>query len=348
MLASCAIGPATAETLRIASFHTELSRQGPGLLLRDIARGDDPQVGAVARVIAAAAPDIVVLQGVDFDLGLRALGALRDAIAGAGMRYDHLFALRPNTGMTTGLDLDGDDRLGEPEDAQGYGLYAGAGGMAILSRFPFEKGAARDFSALPWSDLPGAIPPEGMAPEVRAAQRLSSVGHWVVPVRVGETTLHLLAFHAAPPVFDGPEDRNGRRNHDEILFWRLFLDGAFGPAPETRFVLLGIANLDPVDGDGRKAAIGALLDDPRLRDPAPRRPGPVAQGPGQRGDPALDTVLWPEPEPGALRVSYILPSTDLPVAGAGVFWPADGEPLAKVAARASRHRLIWVDIALDR
>ena len=74
----------------------------------------------------------------------------------------------------------------------------------------------------------------------------------------------------------------------------------------------------------------------------------MEQGPGQTGDPALDTVHWPEPEPGALRVGYILPSADLSVAGAGVFWPVEGAPLAEVAVRASRHRLIWVDIALER
>ncbi len=43
---------------------------------------------------------------------------------------------------------------------------------------------------------------------------------------VGKTTLHLLASHPTPPAFDGPEDRNGRRNHDEIRFWNDYLDRA--------------------------------------------------------------------------------------------------------------------------
>ena len=38
--------------------------------------------------------------------------------------------------------------------------------------------------------------------------------------------LHLLAHHPTPPVFDGPEDRNGRRNHDEAALWTAWLDGA--------------------------------------------------------------------------------------------------------------------------
>ena len=316
-------------------------------MLRDIERGDDAQVQAVAQVVAFAAPDILLLQGVDWDLHLRTLGALRDAIDRAGWRFDHLFALRPNSGMASGLDLDGDGRLGEPEDAQGFGRFAGARGMAILSRYPFEADMARDFSALLWADLPGAILPADMADDVRAVQRLSRVGHWVVPLRVVDKRFHLLVFHATPPAFDGPEDRNGRRNHDEVLFWLRFLDGAFGPPPGARFVLLGDANLDPADGDGRKGAIRALQADLRLQDPAPRRPGPVPPEPGHRGDPALDTATWPAPGPGNMRASYILPSADLTVVDAGVFWPAGDDPLGNVAERASRHRLVWVDIAID-
>ena len=32
-------------------------------------------------------------------------------------------------------------------------------------------------------------------------------------------TVHFLVSHPTPPVFDGPEDRNGPRNYDEIRFW---------------------------------------------------------------------------------------------------------------------------------
>lgn len=334
----------TAGTLRIATFHTELSRKGPGLLLRDILSDEDAQVTAVARVIAEVAPDILLLQGVDYDHGNVALTALRDRIARTGLDYRHVFTLRPNTGMSTGLDLDGDGRRGEPEDNQSHGWFSGEGGMAILSRHPVVTTDVRDFSALLWRDLPGAIMPRTRA-EIAAVQRLSRVGHWVVPVRVRDQTLKLMTFHASPPVFDGPEDRNGRRNHDEIAFWQRYLEGTFGAPPERRFVIAANANLDPVDGQGRKAALRALLGDPRLQDPAPRRPGPVTRRPGQKGDPVLDTVAWPGPEPGHLRVSYILPSADLTVTGAGVFWPAPDDPMADMAARASRHRLVWVDLA---
>lgn len=332
-----------AETLRIATFHTELSRKGPGLLLRDILKGD-PQAEAVAEVVAHVAPDVLILQGVDYDHGQETLRALRDLIGAAGADYPHVFALQPNSGMASGHDLDGDGRLGEPEDAQGYGWFAGEGGMAVLSRHPVAEGEVQDFSDMLWADLPGENADDGMN---AAVQRLSSVSHWVVPLKLGDRRLNLLTFHATPPVFDGPEDRNGRRNHDEIAFWQRYLDGALGPVAEGAFVLAGNANLDPVDGDGRKGAIMALLNDPRLQDPAPRRADPAEQGEGQAGDPALDTVAWTTPVPGHLRVSYVLPSASLEVLASGVFWPGEGDKLADAARTASRHRVVWVDLRIE-
>ena len=166
--------------------------------------------------------------------------------------------------------------------------------------------------------------------------------------------LTILAFHATPPVFDGPEDRNGRRNHDETAFWTRLLDGDLPfAAPKAPFVIAGDANLDPTDGDGRAAALSALLADGRLRDPAPKSAGgpqASAQQGGvndeQQGDPALDTADWPEDGPGNRRVDYVLPSADLTLTGAGVFWPAEGQVGAAEATAASRHRMVWVDIDL--
>lgn len=351
---------AGATDLRVASYNTELSRKGPGLLLRDIEAGKDPQVAAVVEVIAAVRPDILALQGIDYDMDGLALRALADRLRARDLDYPHLFALRPNTGLRTGLDLDGDGRTGGPRDAQGFGYFGGQGGMAILSRHPILAEEAHDFSTLLWADLPGAtLPTADGRPYPSAAawavQRLSTTGHWAVPVRVGERVLHLMTFHASPPVFDGPEDRNGLRNRDELRLWTLYLDGALdAPPPAGPFVLLGDANLDPADGDGHSAAMAAFLADPRLTDPEPRSAGGSAAAAAQgganaddRGDPALDTADWPDGagEPGNLRVDYVLPSADLTVTGAGVFWPADG-PMAETAARASRHRLVWVDLRL--
>ncbi|WP_224380155.1 endonuclease/exonuclease/phosphatase family protein [Roseovarius carneus] len=304
-------------------------------MLRDILRGQDAQVDAVVRMIAEVAPDIILLQNVDYDLGLAALTALRDQISEAGPLYTEVFALRPNTGMTTRLDMDGDGRLGEPEDAQGYGEFSGQGGMALLSRYPVEGEGVRDFSQILWREVPNALLPtvNGLpfpSEAAQAALRLSTTAHWVVPIRHPSGPLTLMAFHAGAPVFDGVEDRNGRRNHDQIVFWQHYMDGAFGPAPapDSRFVLLGHSNQDSVKGEGIKSAITGLLADPRLQDPRPARPNG-----------GLETVDWSGIELGELRVSYVLPSRDWQVVGAGVHWPVGSDV-------AGRHRIVWVDLAL--
>ncbi|MEL7091608.1 MAG: endonuclease/exonuclease/phosphatase family protein [Pseudomonadota bacterium] len=326
---------AGADTYRFATYNTELSRDGPGLLLRDLVRGEDAQIAAVLQVIAAADADVLVVQDFDYDLTGEALSRFA---AAAG--YPHFFALRPNTGLATGFDMDGDGRLGGPRDAQGYGRFTGQGGMAVLSRFPILEDRVQDFSAMLWEDVPGALLPEvDGAPfpsaDARAAQRLSTTGHWILPIDLPGAVAEVMVFHASPPVFDGPEDRNGKRNHDEIVFWQHVLDGRVGAAPEGAFVLAGNANLDPVDGEGRKTAIRRLLQDPRLQDAPPS------------GHAGTDTVDWSDIGLGTMRVSYVLASPDWRVADSGVLWPAPEEALADVVAAASRHRLVWVDLALS-
>ena len=330
--------------MRIATYNTELKRDGPGLLLRDIVRGKDPQILAVISVLTETAPDIVALQGFDYDLTGRAAAAFTDALRSAGLDYPYVLSRRPNTGLPTDLDMDGDGRRAEPRDAQGYGRFSGQGGMVVLSKYPIMTQDVQDFTALLWRDFPNALLPESdgkpfPSEAALAIQRLSTTGHWVVPVQIPKLgRVDLLTFHASPPVFDGPEDRNGKRNHDEIIFWQRYLDGAFGPAPQDNFVLLGDFNHDPEEGEGLKPAIKSILSDPRLQDPAPTSPGSTAV----TGD-ADDTADWDDPVPGNMRVDYVLPSADWQVLDAGVHWPTG--TLGEVAATASRHRLVWVDLA---
>jgi endonuclease/exonuclease/phosphatase family metal-dependent hydrolase len=313
-----------AEPLRIATFNTELSRAGPGLLLRDIAKGADPQITAVTRLLADVAADIIVLQGVDYDLGGTTLGALADRLGEAGPSYPYRFALPPNAGRPTGLDMDGDGKTGGARDGQGYGRFFGAGAMAILSRYPVLRTDVQDYSDFLWRDLPDALLPQtDGAPFPSAAaqevQRLASHGAWAVPIDIpDQAPLTLLTFYATPPVFDGPEDRNGKRNHDEVLFWDHYLAGSFGPPPTDRFILLGDANLDPAKGEGLRAAIQTLLDHPALQDPLAGQPTVTFDGLGD------------------MRVDYLLPSTDWRIVAAGV---------ARDPA-ASRHGVVWAD--LDR
>ncbi|MEM9709312.1 MAG: endonuclease/exonuclease/phosphatase family protein [Pseudomonadota bacterium] len=361
LIGALAAGAVAAEPIRVATFNVELAREGPGLLLRDIRRGDSEDIAVAAGIIAHITPDILHLTSFDYDAGGQALGAFARLIAERGVDYPYAFALAPNTGVPTGLDLDGDGRLGGPGDAQGYGRFRGHGGMAILSRWPIAAADAVDLSGLLWAEFPGASVPDIFGQKTRNALRLSTTGHWDVPVKTpSHGSVRLLAFYATPPVFDGPEDRNGRRNHDEAALWRAWLDGALeGAPPEERFVIIGDANLDPKDGDGRPSALKALIADPRIQDPEPRSDGGTAaadQGGanrGHRGDPALDTADWADTpadtKPGNLRVDYVLPSADWRVVEAGVFWPPPDDPNAALLGSrerggGSRHRLVWVDI----
>jgi endonuclease/exonuclease/phosphatase family metal-dependent hydrolase len=195
--------------------------------------------------------------------------------------------------------------------------------MALLSRYPIDVTAVQDFTDLLWRDMPAALLPQtdaGPFPseQAQAIQRLASHGAWVVPIThpdIGQITV--LTYHASPPVFDGPEDRNGKRNHDETRFWSLYLDGTFGPAPASQFILMGDANLDPTRGDGIGAAMQALLSHPLLQDPLATQP----------------TVTFSQT--GPLRVDYVLPSAD---------WTVTDARITQPNPNASRHSLVWVDL----
>ena len=329
---------AQAESLRIATFNTELSRDGPGVLLRDIRRGD-PQVAAVVSVLAETKPDIVALQSIDWDLDGLALGALTQALDEAGLSYPFAFAAQPNAGLETILDLDGDGETSGPGDAQGWGKFTGQSGIAVLSRYPIQTGEVRSLTSLLWRDLPGATLPQvdGVpfpSKQAQEQQRLSSTAHWIVPIEAPGGLIDVLTFHATPPVFDGPEDRNGLRNADEIRLWSLVLNGELGPSPKGRFVIAGDANLDPNMGEGRKGAIRNLLNNTRLQNPNPLTPD---------GSPA--TVRWKGV--GEMRVDYVLPSAGWQILASGIYWPSENIPGRKQAEAASRHRLGWVDLVTD-
>lgn len=176
--------------------------------------------------------------------------------------------------------------------------------------------------------------------------------------------VHLLLSHPTPPVFDGPEDRNGRRNHDEVRFWVRYLDGELftddagnnAALPHgAAFVVLGDLNADPFDGDHFGDAINRLVGHPRIN----HRKTPSSDGALQadahdagintrhRGHPGYDTGDFadaPPRGPGNLRIDYALPSANLRLLDAGVFWPTPDSPLARLAG-ASDHHLVWVDLS---
>lgn len=344
--------PAAAETpLRVATYTVNLHRDGPGLLLRDITR-DEPDIVTTARVIAHIAPDVLLLTGFDYDAGGAALAAYAEVIAReGGPDYAHRAAVLGNTGRPTGLDVDGDGRLGGPGDAHGFGRFSGQRGLAVLSVEPLATPETTGIAQL-WSDTSGATRPEGTSDAVWTTLRLMERGGWSVRVDAPQAAFDLWAAYATPPVFDGPEDRNGLRNAAQLAYWADRADGARdGPV-----VLAGDLNNDPEDGEGLKPPLRTLLNHPFFIDPRPESVG--AETAGMTGFGALhsgphryDTVDW-STGPGNLRVDYVLPSRHWRVVDAGVFWPAPDAPLADMLGKdrgaVTRHRLVWVDLVLER
>lgn len=295
----------------MAFWNSDLNRTGPGLLLRDLVQGKSDDLAQAVAAIDALRADLLVLSGFDYDAGGLALAALNETLA---RPYPHSAALRPNTGIPSGFDLDGNGRSDEARDAMGFGRFPGEGGMAILSRLPLDATQGTDHSLFLWRDLPGAdLPP--LPAGAADVLRLSTTGHHDTAVVLPDgRRLHLLTWHATPPAFDGPERRNVKRNHDEAAFWLHLLDSP--QAPQPPFVLLGQANVDPDKGSGDKRAIRRLLADARLQDILP---GDTADYSGTLGP---------------LRVSYILPSAGITVTGAGQAPVPTG----------ARHHPIWVEI----
>ncbi len=363
-------GEETAQTLRVATFNIwELGREK---LDQSSAEGvwDHPQLQSAAEIVQRTRPDVLLLNEIDFDAEGRENARLfveRYLRVAQGdqqpIDYPHVFFEPTNTGMPSGHDLDNDGKNDGAADAYGFGHYPGQYGMALLSRLPIDSAGARTFQKLLWRDMPGHLMPDGedgrpewYSAEEKAVFRLSSKNHWDVPVRVGAANLHLLASHPTPHVFDGDEDRNGRRNFDEVRLWADYLTGGEaaayivddtgrrGPLPAgAHFVVLGDLNADPWgDASYGRTAISQLLEHPRVRDPQPRGAGGAAVDRPYDGPAELRTARYG-------RIDYVLPSRSLEVKDAGIFWPGPDDPLRRLASgeeRASDHALVWVDVTV--
>lgn len=369
--------------LRVATYNLSLNRNAAGQLVDDLTTGTNAQAKTVAEIIQRANPDIVLLNEFDYVAGGVAADLFRDNYLevsqnGADIvEYPYAFVAPSNTGVASGFDLNNNGVIGGGDDAFGFGLFEGQYGMAVLSKYPIATDDVRTFQHFLWKDMPGALLPDDPATpepadwysaEELEVFRLSSKSHWDVPVEVGGNTVHVLASHPTPPTFDGAEDRNGTRNHDEIRFWadyvtpgttsRYISDDAGatgGLKPGESFVILGDQNADPFDGDSTADAIQQFLDHPRITDPLPTSEGAVEasvlQGGANlthEGDPAYDTADFADGAPGNLRADYVLPSRDLRVTDAGVFWPVQSDPLSALTGvfpfPSSDHRLVWVDL----
>ncbi|ELP33352.1 endonuclease/exonuclease/phosphatase family protein [Rhodopirellula baltica] len=357
------------ETIRVASFNVSLYGKQAGEVAERLLAGDDSQATDLATVIQTVRPDILLLCEIDHEPDGRTLNTFADgylAKGNAAIDYPHRWSIPTNTGLLGDLDLDSDGDVELPTDAHGFGQYPGQYAMAVLSRFEIDRDAIRTFQTFRWSTMPGALKPVDpvtgqpyYSDTVWQSLRLSSKNHVDVPVSIPSSTsqasagvepsnhrvLHLLASHPTPPVFDGDEDRNGKRNHDEIRFWDEYISkpkaewiiddqGAMGGlksdfTADAMFVIAGDLNSDPKQGDSLRSGIANLISNPRVRDAMPTS--------SQHG---ISTAKFGRNE---IRVDYVLPSSNLHVIRSAVVWPDAQTDLGK-RVRATDHRMVWIDI----
>ena len=364
------------KTIRFATFNVSLYRKRAGQLAADLASGGDEQAHQVAEIIQRLRPDVLLLNEFDYDADRAAAESFQtrylqvDHGDAQSISYSHRFQAPSNTGQPSGLDLDHDGEVGGPGDCFGYGLFPGQYGMLVLSNYPIQTEHVRTFREFLWRDMPGAHLPvdsEGRSyysDEELVRFRLSSKSHWDVPISFGGDIVHFLVSHPTPPVFDGPEDRNGKRNHDEIRLFADYIDpgraqylvddnGQAGGLPvDASFVIAGDLNADPHDGDSYAGAVNQLLQHPLVD--ARQIPSSVGAlelaqvgvNSEHVGDASHDTGDFDDRRVGNLRIDYVLPSKTLLVSDAGVFWPPQNSPLSKLA-KASDHHLVWMDVSVQ-
>lgn len=379
------------------------------------------QAANVAEVIQRVNPDVLLVNEFDFDFNgtPTASSTMMPRVysssaanlfqtnflatpQGNGVRgmtspinFAYRYTPNTNTGLASGFDLNNNGVAAGGDDAFGFGGFPGQFGMTIYSKHEIVN--VRTFQTFKWKDMPGNLltndPSVGAnnlasfySPAEIDVLRLSSKNHVDVTVRINGQDVHFLTAHPTPPVFDGPEDRNGKRNYDEIRFWKDYMNGAgyiyddtgaTGGLPAgARFVIAGDYNADFFDGDALRPstgpnAIGQVLLDPLVNTSVtPESAGGVEAATvdggvnaGHVGDPKFDTADFAD-SPGSagnLRVDYVLPSENMQITAAGVFWPEGADPNFPLVGRfsldsdnptnlfnglpTSDHKAVWVDLA---
>ena len=387
--------------IRVASFNASLNRSVEGGLVADLSDGSNSQAQSVAEIIQKTDADIILINEFDYDAAGTAADLFRTNYlevsqnGAAPIDYPYAYAASSNTGLLSGFDLNNDGTTATEadrgsftyaNDSQGFGQFPGQFSFVVYSKYPIDEAGIRSFQSFLWKDMPGNLLTDGegapaldefySAAEIDAL-RLSSKNHVDIPVNVGGEIVHVLAAHPTPPVFDGDEDRNGKRNHDEIRFWADYVNGADyiyddagnygGLEAGARFVIVGDYNADPFDGDSVNGAINQLLDDPAIIASAtdasitPTGEGSVEVGPTgfnatHLGDAAFDTADFgfnsadpaSDNAPGNLRVDYVLPSSaGFTYLGGSVYWPDSTDPdFALTSFPTSDHRLVQADLRM--
>jgi len=395
-LAAIALLPSGAQAevdpVRFSTFNASLNRNAEGQLITDLSTPNNQQARNVAEIIQRTRPEVLLINEFDYDAKGKALrlfqrNYLSKPHNGARpISFRYRYTAPSNTGIASGFDLNNNGQAvttpgapGYGDDAFGFGAYPGQFGMAVYSRYPILSSRIRTFRKFLWKDMPGAKLPDNpstpepqdfYSQEEKNVFRLSSKSHWDIPVRVGRKAISFLASHPTPPVFDGPEDRNGKRNFDEIRFWADYISAnrrrsAYiyddrgrrgGLVRRRRFVIAGDQNSDPKDGDSIPGSIQQLTEHPLVDTSfTPSSQGAVEAAALQGGannahqsDPKFDTADFADRQPGNLRADYVLPRIGQGIRSGAVFWPVRSDPLVRLTGEfpfpSSDHRLVWLDV----
>lgn len=334
-----------------------------------LASGDHTQIKNIAEIIQRTRPDIILLNEFDYIVdpqqGINLF--IRNYLnvsqnKQSSINYPYYYIAPVNTGLASPYDLDNDgEKTGIAGDAVGFGYYPGQYAMALLSRYPIKQEQIRTLQTFLWKDMPNALQPLNQdgttwySDEEWANQRLSSKSHWDIPIETHDGVVHIIAAHPTPPTFDGAEDRNGKRNHDEIRLINDYLSNADyllddtgvrgGLKEGSRFVVMGDLNSSPDEGASIKPAIRSLLNHPLVDSSCTPSSKAGQQLRSNNNYAARHTAEW------GLRVDYVLPSKHgFRVKQCGLFWPQIGEPEYKLIASrkaSSDHRLVWFDLVLE-
>lgn len=365
-------------TVRFAVFNVSMEANNyiakgesasSSVLKTQLASGENPQIKNIAEIIQRVRPDVILLNEFDYlpvEHGIKAFNERYLKVSQseqAPIDYPYYYVGTVNTGLPSPYDLDNNGKTsGFGADAYGFGLYEGHYGMALLSKYPIDFENINTLQTFKWKDMPGAqvpIIPSTNEPWYNEQEwqdlPLSSKSHWDIPIKVNNTTIHALGLHPTPPVFDGEEDRNGKRNHDEIRLIADYLDpnqGSYiyndkgekaGLAANTRFVVMGDLNAADIGDKHREGVIEQLTENPLVNNSII----PTSKGGDEASDEAYSkryTAYW-----GA-RVDYALPSNyGFEVLDTGVFWPAKDDPLHRLVKdrqASSDHRLVWVELKI--
>ena len=360
--ATATAGPQRDADVRFATFNASLNRNAAGELVPDLSTPANAQAADVAEIIQRAGPDVLLINEFDFDrtqaaacssettCRCRQNGAAADRLpipVHRAVEHGHPVRLRPRQQRR---------RIGGPGRRLRLRLLPRPVRHGRLLDVPDRRDDVRTFQIFLWKDMPGALlpddpttpaPADWYSPDELAVFRLSSKSHWDLPIQVGKKPVHFLVSHPTPPVFDGPEDRNGTRNHDEIRFWADYVTPGESGATST------------TTRAGRRPEARASLRDRRRperrpvrrrqhprRDPAaarapavnttltPVEPGAVEQASSRAahnltppGDPAFDTADFADTAPGQPARRLRPAGKNLKIVDGGVFWPLSTDPL---------------------